>query len=124
AEEREGDLSGMIGAEDEREGAATDSLALHGEPIELRQRDTAGLHLLLDGGGLRVTDDARQRSPRDGGKPRVTRRRLLARLHDGSQDLRLDQGVLRLRLVNGHVDDQARRLVLVEKRIQFAAEGE
>ena len=55
----------------------------------------------------------------DDGEPGVAVGRLLAGLHDDARRFEFDQGVVRLGLVHGNVDDQPGRFVVVEEGVDL-----
>ena len=99
-------------------------LPLSASFVEVSKRQFAILHLLLNFGGGLVADDGTESVPGDHSEAGVAIRRLLARLDDDACCLQFDQGVMGLGCVHWDIDDQTRRLLVVEKGVNLFPQHE
>ena len=123
-QKRQGHILGIGTAEDQSDDTGRDPRDFVRQLVEVGKRELAILHLLLDLGGGLVADDGTECVAGDHGEASVPIRRLLAGSHDDASSFQLNQGAVSLRLRHGHVDNQTRRLRVVEQMVDLAPQLE
>ena len=100
------------------------SFPLFGQRIQIGQRQLARFHLPFDFGNLILTQNRLQGIAGHDRQPGVAGRGLLPRLHDDPGTIEFDQGAVGFGSLNRHVDDQPRRLPVVEQMVDLFSQLE